>query len=354
MPKPRAIGRLSYSNAHLLVVAFLLALAIWLIAKRDEVDTDNIEVLVDFRRVPGFLDVRSDPERVNVTLQFPRALRSEVIPANFRLTLDSSEINPARFAGTKDFRAEPYALKSSDLEAIDPRLPGGAFSVARFQPATIQVRARYIGRMATVVPRLAGTPQADHFLNMEKTVVRPAQVFVAGPQAVIDRLAATRGGRFEVDTEPIDISGVDGGVLRVADLDLPSGLQVVGDAPTVEVNVAIEPVRTTRTFPAVAVNLFALSSQVRVEIEPPTIAVEVEGPKTFLDQFTAEAFTVLTAAGTDLREEAGREYRDVPVEVRVRSSMPRAGDGVYTVRRIVPERVTVRYVAVEPVAPARD
>jgi hypothetical protein len=340
--------RPSYTNFQLALVSIALGLAIWLIAKRDEVDTDNIEVLVEFGDVPPHLEVKSDPERVSVTMQFPRGLRTEVAPSNFAVVLDAADLNPARFAGTREQGVEPYALRSGDLEPLDPRLATGQFNVLRFQPGTIQVKARYHGRMVAVKPRLGGTPAPGHIIDAEQTVPRPREVFLAGAPERIAMLPLGPGGKPEIETEEIDIQGLERGRNVLADLNVPDGLQVIGEGQVVEVSLGIRPVRTTRTITDVPVDLVVLASNVAgVVVTPPRVAVEVEGPKTQLDLFDADSFTIRTGKEENVQEIADREYRDVLLDVDVRRDIPGALDGDFVIRRVVPDRVTIRFLPVE-------
>jgi hypothetical protein len=349
--RPSAASRQArpFSRWTLALCAFLIAFFIWMIAKREEVDSDVIQVPARLLDVPDYIEARFQPQEVSVALQFPRALKSEIVPENFVASIDFGELLDlggapgAEFPGSLEFRARSVPMDSSrfGLER-DSNVSLSQIHVERFRPPDIRVEARHRGKVLPVRPMFEGVPASDYRLNANRSQAKPSEVFVAGtPEDLM--------GVVEVRTMPVSVAGRRASFSQAqARLNLPGGLS----APlwnrnvVVEIAAVIEPVVAERLVEGAPFHAPIIAKNVAMRTDPETIGVRVRGPKNLLDQLGPDSFDFFLERNVD--ETPGASYEDVPFGVKVRRAVPRAQEGVYEVLGAEPSRIDLHFVASEP------
>jgi YbbR domain-containing protein len=108
--------------------------------------------------------------------------------------------------------------------------------------------------------------------------VEPSSIQVTGSPAQIDVL--------RVQTEPVDISGLDESDSRRVTLDLPNGVEMVEVQPVV-VTVEIEPILSSDVVQR-PVEVRALGEDLEVVIDPEEVRVFLFGPLPVLDSLAEE------------------------------------------------------------------
>jgi len=113
------------------------------------------------------------------------------------------------------------------------------------------------------------------------TSITPApptvMVFSEDPQ-LVDQLPGY------VNTKPLDLTGVDGYLETILELDLPTGITVVGD-PTVLVQVNITALETNMSISR-EIEIIGLLPGLNAEVSPKQASVQVSGPVPVLDNLT--------------------------------------------------------------------
>ena len=94
-----------------------------------------------------------------------------------------------------------------------------------------------------------------------------------------------------VNTKPLDLSGVDGYLETILELDLPDGVTVVGD-PTVLVQVNVTALETNMLISR-EIEVIGLLPGLRAEVSPPQVSVRVSGPVPVLDNLTLRDIRVV-------------------------------------------------------------
>jgi YbbR domain-containing protein len=178
--------------------------------------------------VPSGLDV-GDPviEDDLVTVTGAASAVERVAEAQARISIDASGIDVNRLV---------------DLLPVD--LAGEPVLEVDVVPASTRVRLPIFSDRQTktlpIRPNVPGTPAAG--FEVTGVTVEPLVVAVEGD---IDDLVP-----LEVaDTAPVAITGATSDVVATTTLELPDGVQALGDV-TVTVTVTIRPVTATRTFQA--------------------------------------------------------------------------------------------------------
>jgi YbbR domain-containing protein len=94
-----------------------------------------------------------------------------------------------------------------------------------------------------------------------------------------------------VNTKPLDLTGVDGYIETILELNLPEGVTVVGD-PTVLVQVNVTALETNMLISR-EIEVIGLLPGLQAEVSPPQVSVRVSGPVPVLDNLTLREIRVV-------------------------------------------------------------
>ena len=94
-----------------------------------------------------------------------------------------------------------------------------------------------------------------------------------------------------VNTKPLNLSGVDGYLETILELDLPDGVTVVGD-PTVLVQVNVTALETNMVITR-EIEVIGLLPGLSVEVSPNQVSVRVSGPVPILENLTLRDIRVV-------------------------------------------------------------
>jgi hypothetical protein len=329
------------------LAAFSLAIAffLWLIAKREESDADVLQIPVRLQNVPAYIEARAQPTEVQATLQFPRALKSEIVPDNFFVAIDfqsrfqREDAAGGAFPGGPEFRRQTVPLESSHFQREEHAdLPLSQINIERFRPPDVYIEARHRGKTVPVEPLFQGEPAPDFRLNRERVQIKPAQVYIAGALEDLEQINS-------VFTEPIDVAGRRATrPNETVRLHLPRGLSEVpwNTRLKVEIAAVIEPVIAERDIQNIPFWAPVIAQNVEMRPNPPQVSIRVRGPKNLLEELGAESFEFFLEE--DVEETPGRNHEDVPFDAKVRRTVPRAKEGVYEIVSVEPARVDILFV----------
>jgi YbbR domain-containing protein len=126
------------------------------------------------------------------------------------------------------------------LEARDSRgfLVEGVSLEPSVMNVSVKISQTEFSRALVISPTVTGSP-ADGY-NVVSVTAEPAVATAFGPQSFVGEAATIR-------TQPIDITGADGDVVKTVALDLPADVSVSGGT-SVTVTVKIEPAEGRRTL----------------------------------------------------------------------------------------------------------
>jgi hypothetical protein len=94
-----------------------------------------------------------------------------------------------------------------------------------------------------------------------------------------------------VNTKPLDLTGVDDYLETILELDLPSGITVVGD-PTVLVQVNVTALETSLVITR-EIEIIGLLPSLSAEVSPLEVTVRITGPVPVLDNLTLRDIRVV-------------------------------------------------------------
>lgn len=141
-------------------------------------------------------------------------------------------------------------------------------------------------------------------------------VFSANP-AVVENLPGY------VETTPINLNGARDGLDLQVELNLPQGVQLVGDQ-TVNVQVAITAIEGSLTLTGLRVDMIGLGPNLQASVSPDRVDVIVSGPLYLLDQLAGNQAHVYV----DLTNQADGTFQLTPkvdlaiTDLRVESVLP--------------------------------
>ena len=214
-------------------------------------------------------------DQPTATVTGPQTVVSRVTEVDARVTVDPSGIDVNRMV---------------DLVAVDAE--GTQLSPVDIDPTSIRVRVPIFTdrrtRTVPVSPVVVGTPAAG--FEVASVSVDPVVAQVVGDA---NDLAAID----QADTAPVSVTGASSDVIRRIPLDLPSGVQAIGDG-SVQVTVKIRAVTATRTFDAGLVLVGASPDKV-YELSTSHVLVTIGGSVADLDRLSGGTL-VLTLDVTGL------------------------------------------------------
>jgi YbbR domain-containing protein len=243
----------------------------------DRVTTHSVPIVATIvGTVPPGLDLGSIVvDQPNATVTGPESIISKVANALARVTIDPSGIDFDRMV---------------DLVAVDSA--GNQLTPVDIEPTSVRVRVPvFTDRRTKTVPIasvVVGTPAAG--FEVASVSVNPITVQVEGDA---NDLASLQ----QADTQPVSVSGASSDVIQRIALDLPGGVQALGDG-TVEVTVRIRPVTSTRVFEAGLV-LVGASPDHEYSLSTDRVVVTIGGSVADLDRLSG-ATLVLTLDVTGL------------------------------------------------------
>ncbi len=249
-----------------------------IVVELDAVVSRVVPVRVVIGPVPSGLDI-GEPvvEDANVTVTGAASIVERVAEVQARISVDASGIDVNR---------------SVDLLPVDSA--GEPLSPVDVEPTTTRVRLPIFTDRQTktlpIRPVVAGSPAAG--FEVAAVSVDPLVVAVEGD---VDDLVL-----LEVaDTAPITITGATSDITATTRLELPEGVQVLGN-PTVTVTVTLRPVTATRTFEAGLLLLGARPDRVYA-LSTDRVLVTIGGSVADLDRLSGSAIALtLDVSGLDV------------------------------------------------------
>lgn len=213
------------------------------------------------------------------TVTGPASVIANVAEALARVVIDSSGID---------------VNQSVDLIAVDSGGNEVTSSAMEIEPQRVSVKVAVFTDRRTktvpVSPVVVGTPAAG--FEVASVTVQPLVVPVEGDANDLSSID-------QADTAPVSVSGASSDVVQRVALDLPDGVEALGDA-SVQVTVKLRPVTATRTFDAGLVLSGANADKVYT-LSTDHVLVTVGGSVADLDRLQGGAL-VLTLDVTGLED----------------------------------------------------
>lgn len=259
---------------------------------------------------------------VNVTITGPQSLVNNV--KSTRIILDLSQ-------------ATDTIQRKLDVEALDANESVvGGITITPAQ-ITVEQLISQRGGYRNMVVKVAYTGQVAGGYRLTNISVFPlaVTVFSSNP-SLIDRLPGF------VETSPLDLTGVRDDIDMRLPLNLPNGVEVVGDQ-TVLVQVGVSAIEGSVTLSNLPVQVSGLPEDLVARISPQTVDVIISGPVPLLDRLSEadiRIFLDLSQAEAGTYQLAPKITLSIP-ELKLESISPSSIEVVVQLR----SRVTATFTA---------
>ncbi|MBI4587284.1 MAG: YbbR-like domain-containing protein [Candidatus Rokubacteria bacterium] len=259
---PRDLFRWITAHWELKLLSLLTAGGLWFLVVSGEKAEVGLSVPMEFHSMPAGLELGGErPETVDVQVQGLRSTLARISGEELRAEVS---LAGAR-AGESTLRLLPDTI----------RTPKG-IKVVRVSPSRIRVVLEPSEtQVIRVVPRLTGHPPAGYRVSQVR--VNPAEVAVRGPRSEVGRWR-------QVETDPIDLSGLRGTIKRQASLGPLTNSVRLADEKGVEVTIEVTEETATRRISRVPVQP---SSDWKARPVPDSVDVVVRGPLSRVKELTA-------------------------------------------------------------------
>ncbi|MFH0793206.1 MAG: hypothetical protein V2A74_04155, partial [bacterium] len=180
--------------------------------------------------------------------------------------------------------------------------------------------------------QLEGAPAAE-----------PAEFVVTGSQSTLDRLTGNGTKLLELETEPVDLSGMSRNDLLRSKVVFPEGVKPVNhENEEVTVSISISEQLEERVFEKVPIAIKALSASLEARYTPTETSVRVKGPRSLMDRLKAKSF-VIAPVQPIFDENVGQETK-VAIEAKFDTAEDAMVREKVAILSADPNVVTLRYV----------
>ena len=252
-------------NWVLKLLSFSFALFLWyFVVGEDKVDM-NVTIPIEIVNLPRDLVISNQfKKELEVTVSGQRSLIRGITAQHTSRTIDLSKASP----GTVVIQNQPENI----------RLPRG-ISILRLQPTSVTLLLdRLIQKKLAIKPVLTGKINKE--FRLDSVTVEPSEIEVSGPNEII-------GMEKFINTDPIDISGLQKTTVKQSSLDLkPYIADLIGE-PVVSVRLNIVGIKSERRISGIPVQFKPTngkSSEVIYQLKPPTVSISAELPVSIIKQ----------------------------------------------------------------------
>lgn len=250
-------------NLGLKVLSLLLGITIWYAVAREQGAEFAFSIPLELRDVPDGLEVVEESvQQVDVRLRGPSEILRGLTPQDLSVGVDLSDAEPG----------EQVAYLTPD----DVAVPFGA-RVMRVTPANIQIALdRTLERTVNVIPRVSGAP-AEGF-ELAGIELSPQTIAIVGPASQVR-------GLEQVTTEPVSAEGLRQPYSRSVRLELDPLVRLERET-SVDLTLDVREIRLRKELAGVAVT--SKPERIDADVDPATVEVLIEGPKSLIEQLLAE------------------------------------------------------------------
>ena len=202
-----------------------------------------------------------------VTIAGPESAVSKVaeVRAVVDVTNEIESINRTVMLQALDANEQPV----TGLNLVPDRVLVNQAIVQRFGYRNVVIKVMYIGQ-----------PASGYRLTNISAFPPAITVFSSDPQ-IVSNLPGY------VETDPIDLTNLKDDVDISMDLNLPSGVSVVGEQTSVLVRVGIAAIESSLTLPNVPVTVTGLGPTLKAKVSPENVTIIITGPIALLDRLNA-------------------------------------------------------------------
>jgi YbbR domain-containing protein len=265
-------------NLGVKLIALVVALFIWFNASGQKQVIWLKMIPVSVENLPDTLVVTGNiPDEVEVSITGTKRQLMMMGLKRMELTLDLNDAVPGR----QRVQLAPRQIQLPT--GFDPR------NVRILEPIAINLRLeRLVSKRVKVTLSTTGAIRADLVLLDGALAITPSWVSIRGPASAVDRINS-------VTTEALDLEKIKESFDREIRIEL-AGARFQSDPDRVTVSVRVEE-RGERVFANVPPTVLLDSEDYFANVEPPTVALTLTGPRAVLDTLQYGDVSVLLNLG---------------------------------------------------------
>ncbi|MBI4456958.1 MAG: YbbR-like domain-containing protein [Acidobacteria bacterium] len=295
-----------FDNLGLKAVSLLLAFLLWFNVSSEQVIERTVSVPVEFLNTPSSLEIFND---------YTKSL--DVHVSTRRGSLSSSGSNISAVVNLRNTGEGEHIIPITEANV---RRPEGV-TVLNITPSRITlVLERTRSRLVPIEPQIVGVPTPGYQITRVRT--NPRELMITGPETRVRKA-------FKVVTEPIYVSGVKDSIERNVNVDIEDSKLRIDRVTPVEVEVLIEPERSTERLIVPLFSGHGLRTPTR------TLELQVSYPKTYRSAVKASMFSLRVDRPVDA---VPGEEREVVPQIILNKQV----ENIVRVDKVTPERVKVR------------
>ncbi|MBN1902293.1 hypothetical protein JW926_13290 [Candidatus Sumerlaeota bacterium] len=340
------------SEIALLVGSFFIAIAVWLVAKQNDLNNQLISAKIVTEGSPDNMIIEINPPEVNVSIQYPKTLEYLVRPEAFSIDLKGISEN---LAGAEDFN---YTTLNITLRNVVTRnLPPTIRPTALGQDV-VTIGAKLHTSRARIIGKITGNPMKGFRLIQNPPRVDPAEILVTGSPKILNDTIHPEMKRIILETEPLEIEGRKESSFESVTVKLPEGLRYVKedklrvqiqDSVTVRIHVVIGEEERQKTITGIPISIKTLSENLELTYSPTQGHVTVEAPISMLEELNSDSFMFIPRQ--PLEERDGYEA-DIAVDAKFTDKIPPRIRDKAVISSFEPKAIHIRIQSrVEEVAP---
>ncbi|MFC1601686.1 hypothetical protein ACFL34_05000, partial [Candidatus Sumerlaeota bacterium] len=291
----RTVERTTSEVLLILLTSFVIAFVIWFMAKRADVETENLTVPIRLGSVPQMIETKIDPNHAIISVQYPKNQKQWIMASNFTVIVTVNDIRG--HAGIGQFESITMPLSPEMIQASINVPP--VIHPANIRPAAIDVSAQWRLEQAQIQPTIIGEVAPGYQLD-GPIGLASSTILLTGSGSAFAQAPRDDARNIIVRTDPIDLSGKNKTFGGKTSPRIPEDLWpfskkelVITDAQaTIPYSVAIVEQKQQRQFQRVPVQLITLVRNVKYEVAPTHVAVTVNAPLSLLDDITPEHIAI--------------------------------------------------------------
>lgn len=240
-------------NMGLRVISLALAIGLWIFVNAGQHESlKQFTVPIVYHGLPrGFVIVNQHPEIVTIQVSGPRTLLSLIDPNRIALRMDLAGVN----VGQASFKVGPDAFAVPRQTSVESILPSQiVLDIDRIVTRSVPVHLVTTGKVA-------------QGYRLAVSEITPATIALEGPSKELARVE-------QVDTQPVDVSGLAASATNVIGLSMPPG-RIKADPDEVTAKVSVAPVIADREFRDLPIAV--RYSDWKFKVEPTHAIITVRG-----------------------------------------------------------------------------
>lgn len=288
----------------LIVVSFFLALFLeFIFYSPNNSELTIVSAVIDIVDLPENLMVVDPPNAqkgipAQVELRGPSPLISQVKTENLRFSVSLKSVDSSE------------VVRLVDIKQL--RLPSGV-EIVSVSPTNVKIRTEPVVRKEVQISVTKLGKPAENYQATEISVF-PRSVVIRGPQSLLEAI-------HEVETEPVDISGITASVRNEVTLRITDPL-ITASVTLVTVSVKVDVIQGERTLDNLSITLIPPEG-FAATVEPLIASAVISGPVDSIQKLDPKS--VILSADARLLKRGKYELKissDVPKGIKVLKTSP--------------------------------